>query len=96
MFQIETYDTNWKQSALLIENSILIGFLKITNIENQLPVRFCIALKRNKILKVKNPLANTIKSITFNILLHIKISLNLIQELYFRSEKHKLNPYLYF
>jgi hypothetical protein len=37
-----------------IQNPVLIGFLKIIDAQNKIPVRFGTALVCNKILKVRN------------------------------------------
>ena len=51
---IQTGKTQNENDKFLIKNLVLIAFLKIIGIQNQIPIRFSIALKRNKILTFRN------------------------------------------
>ena len=63
--------TKTVNSIFLIENSVLVRFLKIIGMQNQLPIGFGTALVCNKISLVRNyPLKH--KNFKLNILLRIK------------------------
>ena len=61
-----------------LKKMVLIGFLKIIGEQNQLSNSFGTALKHNKISKVRS-FALNIHISNLNISLHIKTTLNLIQ-----------------
>ena len=69
---ILTRPTQIENSIILNENPVLIKFLRIVVIQNQLPFNFVTASVCNRLLKVRNSPPLTHKLVTFNILLHIK------------------------
>ena len=62
--------TKIENSLFLIENPVLIGFLKIIDVENQLHIKFGKSLKHTKILLEIPPHKH--KFLIFHILVHIK------------------------
>ena len=46
-------------NSILFKKQVLIGFVKMIGLQNHLSIRFSIALKRNKMLKVRNPSPST-------------------------------------